>query len=496
MTNAALERLRQAYDPASFAAAAEGVVEQLRAHLAAPGETVLPWQEPLDQVRDWEAFRAGAPHAPGALAEELIGRAQHTHHRRYMGHQVTPPLPSAALGELLAAFLNNSGAIYEMSPGPTGIEAVVVGWLARALGWSSSAGGFLTNGGTLGNLTALLAMRQVRAGRDVWEQGSFDGPRYAVLVNEQAHYSIERAVKIMGWGAGGVVPVATDASFSVTPAALRQALEQARGQGKTVLGVVANACSTATGSFDRLHEVADFCQAEGLWMHVDGAHGASACFSSTHRHLVDGIDRADSVVWDAHKMMMIPALVTAVLFRDQAHSFAAFAQSASYLLEGDPRDHWYDGAVRTLECTRQALAVKVFAAWMAHGEQLFGDYIDVTFGNARRLAALVNEADDFELGVAPQANIVSFRYTGRLGAELTERLGGELIAQLGGELAGECRDAVQRALRAAVCRSGAFYLVQADLPAGTFLRTTLMNPFTSVDDLRALLDALRQTALR
>lgn len=204
-------------------------------------------------------------------------------------------------------------------------------------------------------------------------------------------------------------------------------------------------------------------------MHVDGAHGASVCFSEEHRQLISGIERADSVVWDAHKMMMMPALVTAVLFREGSLSFDTFSQAASYLFEGAPREQWHDGAVRTLECTRQTLGIKLFAAWMVHGEQTFADYIDVTFDLARQFAQLVKEADDFELATVPQANIVCLRHRGSGADDL---------------------DGHQRALRQAVNRSGEFYLVQTDLPGGTFLRTAIMNPFTTAADFHALLDLI------
>jgi len=284
---------------------------------------------------------------------------------------------------------------------------------------------------------------------------------------------VGRAVKVMGWGKDGVVPVATDVGFSMTHESMGQSLALARANGRTVVGVVANACSTATGSFDRLNDVADFCESRGLWMHVDGAHGASVCFSDEHRHRIVGIERADSVVWDAHKMMMMPALVTAVLFREGDRSFDAFSQAASYLFEGGPREQWHNGAVRTLECTRQTLGVKLFVAWMVHGEQTFADYVDVTFDLARQFAVLLQETDDFELAVDPQANIVCFRHRGTGVDEL---------------------DGHQKAIRQAVNQSGEFYLVQTDLPGGTFLRTTLMNPFTTTADFQALLDLIRSMA--
>src|SRR5205823_3523239 len=115
-----------------------------------------------------------------------------------------------------------------------------------------------------------------------------------------------------------------------------------------------------------------FCAARGLWLHVDGAHGASAALSARHRGLLAGIERADSVVWDAHKMMLMPALLTAVLFRDGRRSYSAFAQEASYLFaEGPAEAEWFNTGQRTLECTKRMMSLKLYASLLCHGTGLF-----------------------------------------------------------------------------------------------------------------------------
>jgi len=159
-----------------------------------------------------------------------------------------------------------------------------------------------------------------------------------VLVSEEAHYSIDRAIRIMGWGRQGAVPVPADEQFRMRATALEDSYGAATRAGLKVIAVVANACSTATGTYDPLEEIADFCAARNLWFHVDGAHGAVAVLSNRYRSLMKGVERADSLVWDAHKMMLMPLLVSAVLFRDRAAGDRAFEQRASYLFdEAGPR---------------------------------------------------------------------------------------------------------------------------------------------------------------
>ena len=191
------------------------------------------------------------------------------------------------------------------------------------------------------------------------------------------------------------------------------ALAQARRAGRHVLAVVASAGSTATGAVDPLEAVADFCARHGLWFHVDGAHGASAVLSPRYRGLLRGIERADSVVWDAHKMMLMPALITAVLFRDGARSFDAFAQEASYLFHGQQERAWHDVAQRTLECTKEMMALKLYTCLSVLGTRVFQDALEGSFDLARAFAHKLQAAEDFELAVEPECNIVCFRHTPR-----------------------------------------------------------------------------------
>jgi L-2,4-diaminobutyrate decarboxylase len=179
------------------------------------------------------------------------------------------------------------------------------------------------------------------------------------------------------------------------------------------------------------------------------------------------------VVWDAHKMMLMPALITAVLFRDGTRSFEAFAQEASYLFHGQDTRRWSDVGLRTLECTKEMMALKLYTCLSLLGTRLFSDYVAATFALTRRFAEMLQAAPDFELAVEPTCNILCFRYT-PAGLPRAEW------------------DALQTHLRERLVTRGDFYLVQTTLPQGVHLRTTLINPLTSEADLNALLETLRQ----
>lgn len=451
--------MRPPYDAETFRKTAHAIVDQLADHFAGSPGPVVPWVEPRAQEAAWaDDFQGGAD--PIALFARVIAGATHLHHPGFVGHQVTAPLPVTAIASFVSGYLNNGAAVYEMGPVSSAMERVLAGYLTKKIGYDAGADAVFTSGGSLGNLTALLAAR----GRTAAKLGTehFAG---AVLTCEETHYSTARAVRVMGWGDEGTVRVPSDSAFRLDPAGLAPAYERARAEGRAVVAVVASACSTSTGAFDPLPAIADFCAERGLWMHVDGAHGASFALSK-HRRLLAGIERADSVVWDAHKMLLCPALVTAVLFKDGRDSFAAFqGTKAAYLLaERGGEAAKYDSAVRTLECTKGMLILGLYTALAVHGEAAIKDYLDGIVDLALQFASMLATAG-FEIPVPPACNIVCFRAPGD--DELQERLRVETLEQ------------------------GDFYIVKTKLRDKTYLRATIINPRTTRADLERLISALR-----
>ncbi len=301
-----MSELDRAFAPSAFGPLCHRVVDALTEHLAAArrGEgPVLPWLEPEAQVDRWPADFAGGADAL-ELVQRVIAESNHLQHPGYVGHQVSTPLPLAAVGHLVGGLLNSAPAVYEMGPVMTAMERSLVRWMGGRLGWTEAPDGVLTSGGSLGNLTCLLAARQARSGHDVWTDGLAGSAPLAVLTGAQAHYSVARALQIMGLGRHGAIPVPVDEHYRMRPDALDRARREAEADGRKVIAVVASSCSTATGAFDPLEPIAEFCERHGLWLHVDGAHGAAAALSERYRHLLAGLERADSVVWDAHKEVL------------------------------------------------------------------------------------------------------------------------------------------------------------------------------------------------
>jgi L-2,4-diaminobutyrate decarboxylase len=476
MSGAGADRLEAARDPEQFRQLGHALVDRLAEHLTAARARAIPVSQPLDPAGMAERWPAdfGGGGDPLALVERILTESTVTHHPAYVGHQLAAPLPLAALGTLVVAITNGSGAIYELSQSGSACEAALAQHLTGLLGLPATAGGMLVHGGTIATLTALLAARRAKAGFDVWRDGSHAGPPLALLASDQTHYSTARAAQIMGFGAGGAISVPSDERFRMRPGALAAEIAAARARGQRPIAVVASSGTTATGAFDPLEEIADICAAEDLWLHVDAAHGGSAALSPGLAPQLAGIGRADSVVWDLHKTLPFPALASLLAYARARDAYGAFAQQAEYLFRsGDAGSE--NMGTRTLECTRPQLALVAYLGFAVVGADGLRVHVERLWDLGRELAALVRESADFELALEPECNIVCFRHRCPGGVD---------------------SDAHQERIRGEVNASGKFYLVQARLRGETWLRSALMNADTTREDLQAVLDALRASAAR
>lgn len=406
--------------------------------------------------------------------KHYLGAATRLHHPAYMAHQVAVPHPTAAVAALIDAYTNNAMAIYEMGPAAATIELAVLNWMLGKVGWHAApvpgagsdatdhGAGVLTHGGSLANLTALLAAR-ARIAPAAWQEGT---PANLVIIAPPAcHYSIARAAAILGLGQRALRPAPIDHEERLDPSRLGALIDDIRAGGQEVLCVVANACATASGLYDPLRPTAQLCRDRGVWLHVDGAHGASALLSERHRVLLDGVALADSLLWDAHKMLRTPTLCAALLVRDHRHLDQAFHEQASYLFH-DKDQPGLDFIHRTVECTKAGLGLKAFFALAAQGEQAMAAFIDRQTDLATQAAAFLRAQPDIAVAVEPESNIVCFR--------------------LGDD------DAHQLALRKALIAAGRHYISTTEYQGRRWLRLALMNPATELSDIAALVAALRR----
>ncbi|HOO98124.1 MAG TPA: aminotransferase class I/II-fold pyridoxal phosphate-dependent enzyme [Bacteroidales bacterium] len=468
------------FDSESFRKEGHKIIDLLAGYLKEitnrPSTAVLPWTDPDELAGHYAgSLKKGNQEPFVDYLKEVLERSNHLHHPRYIGHQVTSPLPHVALAQLCTTLLNNGAAVYEMGPVAMAMERNLIRLFSGMIGFDDKADGIFTHGGSAGNLTAMLAIRQVKSAYNVWEEGVLKGQKTGFMVTDQSHYSVSRNVKIMGLGDDALIRVPCDSNYRMRTDLLEQYYEKGLKEGISVAAVVANSCSTATGSYDDLEAIAGFCEKHKLWLHVDGAHGMGVLFSDKYRHLIRGIEKADSVVIDFHKMLLVPGLNTMVVFRDGNRSYETFAQKASYLFKRQAENEWYNSARRTLECTKSSLGFVAFTAFKYYNREYFGNYIDSRYDLAARFTEMIRLRDNFEAAINPDSNIVCFRYNP-------------------GGITNEELNRLNAAIRDKIIKDGIFYIVRTELEDKLWLRVTVINPLTTEEDLSMLLDTIETAA--
>ena len=401
------------------------------------------------------------------FVERYLAHTTRLHHPGFLAHQTPAPHYAGALGSLIDGFTNNPMAIYEMGPPAAAIELFMVNWLIERVGWrpqpltagggaGEHAAGVLTHGGSLANLTALIAARSRIAPR-VWSEGN--PPDLGLLVSSQNHYSVARAAGILGLGSHAVEMLEVDVRGRILPDRLPAALARLRDAGRRPMALVANAGSTALGLYDPLEEIAAFCREESIWLHVDGAHGASALLSPKLKPLLRGIEQADSLIWDAHKMLRTPPLCAAVLLRDHRWLDQAFEQEASYLFH-DKQQPGVDLIQRSVECTKAALGLKLYLVVAAMGERGLAGFVERQTALAQQAWRWFEDHPDFSTPARPESNILCFAWRDW--------------------------DEQHLALRDRLIAAGDFHLSTAQIAGRWHLRAVFMNPVATMEDVERL----------
>lgn len=314
--------------------------------------------------------------------------------------------PAAVLGEVIAAVTNNSMYTYKAGGVHVLLEHQMILRFGERIGWTAPCDGIFTPGGSISNLTAMLVARNDLF-PETSTEGSFGRP-LRVYTSDQSHYSVERAAMVIGIGRRHVVKVPTDDEGRMQPEALQAAIRADREAGLEPFFVNATSGTTVTGSFDPLRALAAICQAEGVWFHVDAAVGAPLLFSETHRHKLDGIDLADSVTWDAHKLMGVPLTCSVALLREPGKLTRRISgeDSADYLFYSDT-DRLNPGR-RSLQCGRRNDALKLWTAWQLHGEVGFRDRVETVLGLNHYAAEIVRAHPRMRLVREPTLVTVCF----------------------------------------------------------------------------------------
>ena len=414
----------------------------------------------------------------GHLRELALERSMYPGHPGFMGYISGAGTVPGAVGELLAGALNQNVGGWLLSPGASEVEAALTRWLAARFGLPEGAGGLIVGGGAFATFIGLKLARDAHGGEDVRELGVREP--LAVYASTEAHVVADRAADQLGLGSRAVRRVATDAAGRLDPVALDAAIARDRAAGMRPIAVVATAGTTATGAIDPLPALAERCERDALWLHVDAAYGGPAVLADDLRPLLAGIDRADSIAVDPHKWLYTPVASGCVLVRDLRALAESFAVRASYVqqdLEATGRGVSY--ADLGPGFSRGFDALKVWLSLLAHGSEAYGRRISHDAALARYMGELATERPDFELAAPVGLSICCFRYVPPGWASDDPRL-----------------DDLTERLFTAIQLDGRAYCSNAVIDGRQALRACIVNFRTEAPDVERLLDVAAELGAR
>lgn len=324
-------------------------------------------------------------------------------HPRFFAFIPSPSNFVSVMADALAAGFNPFAGNWLEGSGPAQIELVTVDWLRQMCGLPETAGGLFVSGGSMANLTALAAARGARFGPHE--------ERAVVYFSDQTHSSLEKALRILGFGHDQVRKLPADEHFRLRVSALRAALAADRAANRLPFCVIANAGTTNTGAIDPLSEIADVCAEQQLWLHVDGAYGAAAALTERGKQLLAGIERADSLSLDPHKWLFQPFEIGCVLLRDARLLKQTYHTMAEYLADTKRAEeeeiNYYDYGP---QLTRGFRALKLWLSLKTFGAAAFRQAIEHGFALAEFAEQELRQDRCWQIVNSATMGIVVFRY--------------------------------------------------------------------------------------
>ena len=435
-------------------------------------------EKPVAEMLDYDALDAmlreplpktGTPWRDvlAQFERQVVDTSNRVDHPRFFAYIPLANNFVSVMADALAAGYNVFNAVWLQGPGAAQIERLTVDWLRQIFGLPARAGGTFVSGGSVANLTGLAVARQIVLAGDM---------RNAVAYcSDQIHFAISRGLRVLGFAPEQLRKISSDENYRLSIVKLEEAVAADRAAGKRPFCVIASAGTTNTGAVDPLETLADFCEREKLWLHVDGAYGAPAMMTARGERALAGLERVDSLALDAHKWLFQPIECGIVLVRDRRWLAQTFKETSEVLkdvqLEGEEINFMYQG----IQLTRQFRALKLWMSFKVFGLDAISQAIDAGFDNAEKAETLLREAGCWEIVTAAQMAIVTFRYRPKDGDEArANRVTHDLVGRL--------------------LEDGYAFASGTQLREKTVMRMCTNNPRTTIDDLKETIDLMGRLA--
>jgi glutamate/tyrosine decarboxylase-like PLP-dependent enzyme len=345
------------------------------------------------------------------ICREMMEKGFHVPSANYFGLMNPTPTYMGVLAEALVAALNPQLATLARSQLASKIEIETIRWIGERVGWPGDFSGTFTTGGNEANFSG-VALALAAKFPEAIEDGIASVPgRPVAYTSEESHHSLDKSAGLLGIGRKALRRIAVNSSAQMMPQALQEAIARDKAERNQPFCVVATAGTTNSGSVDDLNAIADICTKEGLWLHVDGAYGASAIFSNNYRRLVSGIERADSITVDPHKWLAVPFAAGVILTSHPKVLQKAFSVAAPYMPKAAGATLPDNSRIST-QWTRRMNSLKLWLTLRVHGRKAYEEHIDQQMKLARDFANWIRESDQFELAMEPTFPIVTFQLKG------------------------------------------------------------------------------------
>jgi L-2,4-diaminobutyrate decarboxylase len=411
----------------------------------------------------------------------VLRNSLHISHEKSMAHLHCPPLLPGIIGECIIGTLNQSMDSWDQSPAATYLEEGMVKWLSGRIRYPETSDGVFTSGGTQSNYMGLLLARDyfclTHWGHNVQKQGlPKDFHRLRILCSEDAHFTVKKSASQLGLGEQAVITVKTDEHHRMSLRDLKTVLSRLGEDGLLPFALVSTCGTTDFGSIDPLHEVAAIAEEYGLWLHVDAAFGGGLLLSHSHRGKLDGLEKADSITIDFHKLFYQPVSCGAFLVKNR-QNFGFLSHHADYLNPLKDEDEGIVNLVKkSTSTTRRFDALKLYLSLKTIGTDTFGQMIDHTMELARNAAGYIEGMENLSLkNKHPEINTIIFR---------CEPLSAPDIDL----------DELNRAIQQTLLHEGRGVLAKTTVEGKTYLKLTLLNPRTGMEEINELMTEINKTA--